>query len=148
LYEGTMLVAIVIAVVISLLVWNIRRMLEFERDYKYDGNFGGKRYECTVGGLSESPGLLCFTGADANGLYLMPHARPGRTLWSYLGNGRRYWVFRKSLFIPWTDLGYRSGRVLLKDCVWFDLSGRRVYFYVAKDVGEKLLNDAGRGLPN
>jgi len=142
-----MRIAILIAAVVGLYVWNIRRVLGFERDYKHDGNFAGKRYECTVGGFSEGPGLTCFMGADGNGLYLLPHPKPARSLWSYLGNSRRYLVFKKSLFIPWTDLGYRSGRVLLKDCVWFDLSARRVYFYVAKDVGEKLLNDAGRGMP-
>jgi hypothetical protein len=142
-----MRIAILIAAVVGLYVWNIRRMLGFERDYKFDGNFVGKRYECTVGGLSEGHGLLCFMGADAAGLYLFPHPKPARSLWSYFGNSRRYLVFRKSLLIPWTDVGYRSGRVLLKDCIWFDLAARRVYFYVAKDVGEKLLNDAGRGMP-
>ena len=144
---SAMRIAILIAAVVSLYVWNIRRLLGFERDYKYDGNFAGKRYECTVGGLSEGHGTLCFMGADAGGLYLLPHPKPARSLWSYLLQYRRYEVFRRTLLIPWTDLGYRSGRVLLKDCIWFDLSPRKVYFYVAKDIGEKLLNDAGREMP-
>jgi hypothetical protein len=141
-----MRIAILIAAVICLYLWNIRRVLGFERGYKYDGNFAGNRYECRVGGFDEGLGLLCFMGADAGGLYVLSHPRARRSVWSYLWN-RRYEVFRKSLFIPWTDLGYRAGRVLLKDCIWFDLPARRVYFYVPKDVGEKLLNDAGRGMP-
>jgi hypothetical protein len=142
-----MLIAIVIAAVVCLLVWNIRRMVGFGRDYKYDGEFAGKRYECRLGGLSDGHSVLCFMGADANGLYLLPHPKPERSFWSYLGNNYRYEVFRKSLFIPWTDLGCRHGKAVLKECVWFDLPARRVYFYVAKDVGEQLLNDAGRGMP-
>lgn len=133
------LTGIFVAAAVCLYVWNIRRVLGFERDYKYDGYFSGRRYECRVGGFSENRGTLCFMGADASGLYLFPHPRPAFSLWRY-----RDEVFKKSLFIPWTDLGCRFGRVLLKDCVWFDLSARRVYFYVTKDVGEKLLNDAGR----
>ncbi|MFZ0818239.1 MAG: hypothetical protein WAM78_22115 [Candidatus Sulfotelmatobacter sp.] len=142
-----MRIAIVIAAVVCLLVWNIRRLFGFQRDYKFDGNFAGKRYECRIGGLGEAPGLLCLMGADANGLYLLPHAKLTRSLWSYLGNGSRHQVFKKSLFIPWTDMGYRSGKVLLKECIWFDLPARKIYLYVAKDIGEKLLNDAGRGMP-
>jgi hypothetical protein len=138
----TMLAAILIAAAICLYVWNIRRVLGFQRDYRYDGYFSGRQYECRVGGLSESRGTLCVMGADAYGLYLLPHPKPARSLWRY-----RDEVFKKSLFIPWADLGCRLGRVLLKDCVWFDLSARKVYFYVAKDIGEKLLNDAGRKIP-
>jgi hypothetical protein len=81
-------------------------------------------------------------GADANGLYPLPHAKPAFSLWR-----RRAGVFKKALFIPWTDLGYRRGKALFKECVWFDLAARKVYFYVPTDVGEKLLNDAGRGIP-
>jgi hypothetical protein len=142
-----MFIAIIIAAAVCLLVWNIRRVYGFERDYKYGGDFAGQRYECRVGGLSDDHGMLCFMGADANGLYLLPHAKQARSWWSYLGNRSRYDVFRKSLFIPWTDMGYRTGRAVLKECVWFELPARKVYLYVAKDVGEKLLNDAGRGMP-
>jgi hypothetical protein len=142
-----MRIAIIIAAVVGLLVWNIRRLLGFQRDYKYDGDFAGKRYECRIGGLGEGPGLLCFMGADANGLYLLPHEKLARSFWSYLGNRSRHEGFRKSLFIPWADMGYRSGRVLLKDCVWFELPTRKIYLYVEKDIGEQLLNDAGRGMP-
>jgi|HubBroStandDraft_2_1064218.scaffolds.fasta_scaffold49410_2 hypothetical protein len=137
-----MLKAILIAAGIYAYVWNIRRVTGFERDYKYDGIFSGKRYECRMGGFSEDRATLCFLGADANGLYLLPHPKPAFSLWR-----RRDVVFKIALFIPWTDLGYRSGKVLFKECVWFDLEARKVYFYVPKDVGEKLLNDAGRGVP-
>jgi hypothetical protein len=107
----------------------------------YTGSFAGKRYECAVGGLSEECDALCFMGADESGLYLLPHAKKPRSFWGHRG------VFRKSLFIPWTDVAYRPGKALRKECRWFDLSARRVYFYVAKDIGEELLKDAGRGMP-
>jgi hypothetical protein len=137
-----MVKVILIAGVAYLYVWNIRRVSRFERDYKYEGIFSGKQYDCRVGGFSEDRGTLCFLGADASGLYLLPHPKPAFSLWR-----RRDVVFKKALFIPWTDLGYRSAKVLFKDSVWFELSARKVYFYVPRDVGEKLLNDAGRGIP-
>jgi hypothetical protein len=137
-----MLKAILIAAGVSLYVWNIRRVTGFERDYKYNGIFSGKRYECRVGGFNGNRKTLCFLGADANGLYLLPHPKQPLSLWR-----RRDGVFKIALFIPWTDLGYRSAKVLFKDSVWFDLAARKVYFYVPRDIGEKLLNDAGRGVP-
>jgi hypothetical protein len=136
-----MLITIFIAAAVFLIVWNIRRVYGFESDYKYTGSFAGKRYECAVGGLSEERDALCFMGADESGLYLLPHPKKLRWFSGYRG------VFKKSLFIPWTDVAYRPGKALLKECLWFDLSARRVYFYIPKDVGEKLLNDAGRGMP-
>jgi hypothetical protein len=136
-----MLIVIVIALVVLLVGWNFLRLHGFDKDYRFAGSFQGNRYECNVGGFSEERDTLCFMGADTTGLYLLPHPKPIRWFWGYRG------VFKNSLFIPWTDLGYRSGKALLKECVWFEIASRKIYFCVPKEVGEKLLNDAGRGIP-
>lgn len=134
-----MLVAIVVVLVVVLMGWNFARMYNFETDYRFSGYFQGNRYECVLGGLSQEHDTLCFIGADEQGLYLLPHPKPARTWWNYQ---RRRQILKKSLLIPWRDISCRSGRVLLKDCIWFDLAPRKIYLYVPKDIGEKLLADA------
>jgi len=119
-------------------------LYRFQTDYKFDGFFQGARYECKLGGLGDEHRTLCLIGADEFGLYLLPHPNPPRHWWAYPS---QYRIFKKSLYIPWTDIRCRSGRVLLKDCIWFDLAPRRVYLYVPKDVGEKVLGDARRAVP-
>jgi hypothetical protein len=139
------LIAIVVAAAVLLVGWNFVRLHKFGSDYNFVGSFSGNRYECMVGGINENHGTLCLIGADGYGLYLLPHPKPVRWFWGYPG---RYQIFKQSVLIPWKDIGCRSGRVLLKDCIWFDLAPRRVYFYVPKDIGEKLLTDAARLIPS
>lgn len=134
-----MLLAIVIVLVVVLMGWNFARMYNFETDYRFFGYFQGNRYECLLGGLSQEHGTLCFIGADEQGLYLLPHPKPALTWWNY--QWRRQ-VLNKSLLIPWRDINCRAGKVLLKDCIWFDLARRKIYLYVPKDIGERLLTDA------
>jgi hypothetical protein len=139
-----MLIAIVIAAAVLLVGWNFVRLSRFGSDYNFGGSFQGNRYECYLGGLGDGRSTLCFIGADAFGVYLLPHPKPARWFWGFRG---RYDFFRQSLLIPWTDISCRSGKVLLKDCIWFDIASRKIYLYVPKDIGEKLLIDAGRKIP-
>jgi hypothetical protein len=139
-----MLLAIVIAAAVLLVAWNFQRLHHFGTDYNFSGSFQGSRYECRLGGLAGEQGALCMIGADELGLYLLPHPNPTRWFWIRRG---KYDIFKQSLFIPWKDIGCRSGRVLLSDCIWFDLASRKIYLYVPKDIGEKLLMDAGRTIP-
>lgn len=139
-----MLVSLAVAAMVLLVAWNFVRVYRFQADYNFDGFFQGTRYECRIGGLDEDGGTLGFIGADEFGLYLLPHPQTDRRWWAY---PRGFRIFKKSLYIPWTDIRCRSGRVLLKDCIWFDLAPRRVYLYVPKDVGEKVLTDARRQIP-
>ena len=138
------IVLLVVAAAALLVGWNFRRLFRFASDYNFVGSFQGKRYECSLGGLNEGHGTLCLIGADECGLYLLPHPKPVRWLWGYPGGVQ---VFKKSLLIPWRDIGCRTGRVLFKDCIWFDLAERKIYLYVPKDIGEKLLSDGGRQTP-
>ena len=133
-----MLIAVIVVLVVVLMGWNIARMYNFETDYRFSGYFQGTRYDCVVGGLNSEYGTICFVGADEQGLYLLPHPTPAFSWWK--SQHRR--VLKKSLLIPWRDISCRAGRVLLKDCIWFDLAPRKVYLYVPKDIGEKLLTDA------
>ena len=136
-----MLFAILCAVAAALLLWNINRWRSFLGDYQYPGVFQGHQYECRVGGLDQESRVLCMIGADESGLYLLPH--PKKIRW-YLGDSRGNKIFKKSLRIPWQDIACRYARVLFEDCIRFDLAPRKTYLYVPKDMGEKLLADAGR----
>jgi hypothetical protein len=137
-----MLVAIIIIAVVTLVAWNFFRFYTFYRDYRFDGSFQGQSRECMIGGLNLEARTLCMIGADKTGLYLLSHPKPRRIFWGY-----GYAVFKKRLFIPWEDISCRSGNSLLKKCIWFDLAPRRMYLDVPKDIGEQLLEDAGRKIP-
>jgi hypothetical protein len=139
-----MVTAVVFASAVLLIGWNFFRLTRFETDYRYVGSFSGNRYECVVGGLDLEHGTLCIVGADKEGVYLLSHPKPDRFYW---GGGGRHRIFKRNLMIPWSDFSYRSGKVLLRDCVWIEMPSRRIYLFVPKDVGEKLLRDAGRGFP-
>jgi len=106
--------------------------------YRYHGEFLGKRHECSVRFANSECGILCFVGANESGLYLLSH--PDRKgWWRYGGLG-----FKKNLEIPWRDLDYRGGRVLLKECMWFHIPTRKIHFYVPREIGDKLLIDGAR----
>jgi len=139
--HGILPILFAIAAVL-LVLWNVRNQNSFERDYAFHGSFQGTRYECLVGGLATDHRMLCMAGADRSGIYFLPH--PKRQ--SFFQSSHRG-IFKKSLFIPWQDMSYSSKRVLLTDCIWFDLSPRKVWIYVPKEVGEKLLTDAHREIP-
>ncbi len=125
-----------------LVLWNVRNYNGFERAYAYQGSFPGERYECLVGGLYSEDRVLCMAGADRAGIYFLPHPKPQR-----LFQNSGYPIFKKSFFIPWQDMNYCSKKVLFKDCIWFDLSPRKIWIYVPREVGEKLLADAHREIP-
>jgi hypothetical protein len=82
-------------------------------------------------------------GADRAGIYIFPYPHNQK----FFGNSG-YGIFKKTLLIPWRDFTYCSKRVLFKDCIWFDLSPRKIWIYVPRDVGEKLLADGYREVPN
>ena len=137
-----MLLTIILIAAALLVLWNVRNQNSFERDYAYQGSFQGTRYECIVGGLNPEDRLLCMVGADRAGIYFLPHPKRQRL---FRNSGRA--VFKKSLLIPWQDFTYCSKTVLFKDCIWFDLSPRKIWIYVPRDVGEKLLTDAHQEIP-
>jgi len=134
---------IVVAVAVGAVVlvgWNFLNQSGFYRDYRFDGAFGGNRYECMLGGLNQEARTLCLMGADESGIYILSHPKPGRRFWGY-GTA----VFKGSLFIPWKDIECSPGDTFpFKDVIWFKLVSRRIYLYLAKEVGTKLLADAGR----
>ena len=134
-----MLLPLILVAAALLILWNVRNQRSFERDYSYEGSFSGQRYECVVGGLNSEHRLWCMAGADRSGIYFLPHPKP-RSLF----RNSRIGVFKKSLRIPWQDMTCCSKRVLFRDCIWFDLSPRKVWIYVPKEIGDKLLMDGHR----
>ena len=137
------IVAVVIAAVV-LIGWNFINQSSFYSDCAFAGSFGGNRYECMLGGLNQETRVLCLMGADESGVYILSHPKPGRPFWGY-GTA----VFKGSLFIPWQDIECTPGDTFpFKDSIWFKLASRRIYLYLAKEIGEKLLADARRKIRN
>ena len=137
-----MILPIILAAAVLLMLWNVRNQLSFERDYSYHGSFAGQGYECVVGGLNSERRMWCIAGADRCGIYFLPHPKKQNLFWNS-GIG----ASKKSLRIPWQDVTYCCKRVLFKDCIWFDLSPRKVWIYVPREIGEKLLIDGYREVP-
>jgi hypothetical protein len=126
---------------IALVLWNAGVVRRFQSDYRYDGEFHGQRYECILTFANSEYGTRCSLGADESALYLL--AVPKRKV-SWWKNRAAHSFFRANLQIPWSDLDWREKRIVFKDCIWFEIPAKRIYFYVARDVGDKLLIEAGR----
>ncbi len=145
-----MTLVIVIAVsllAVLLMFWNVGVMRQFQNDYRYVGEFPGKCYECVLRFANMESGIWCFLGADASALYLLTASDRKRPWWTSSYTGVSNEIFKTDLRIPWTDLGWKEKRILLKDCVWFEIPAKKIYFTVSKDVGDQLLVDAGRKIP-
>lgn len=141
----TAVIAIAVFVLaVALTFWNAGVMRRFETDYRYDGEFHGQRYECVLRFANMEYGMRCFLGADASALYLLTAPNHKRSWWMSSRTAASNKIFKTNLRIPWTDLGWQEKTILLKDCFWFEIPAKKIYFYVPKDVGGKLLVDAGR----
>ena len=77
----------------------------------------------------------------ASALYLLTPPKRKISWWS--NRGARGFL-RMNLRIPWSDLDWREKTIMFKDCIWFEIPAKKIYFYVPRDVGDKLLVDAGR----
>jgi hypothetical protein len=142
----TSAIVIVVFVVAAVLIFrNAANTYRFESDYHYDGQFSRQRYKCVLRFSNHETGTRCFTGADVSGLYLLIDPTVRRAWWSF-GVGIEG-VLQKNIRIPWSDLDFRTGRVLLRNCTWFDLPSKNIHFYVPVNIGEKLLADAERKIP-
>jgi hypothetical protein len=141
---------IIIAVCVmaaALIFWNVGVMRRFSSDYRYDGGFQGQRYECVLRFANMDHGMWCFLGADASALYLLTASNRKRPWWSSSYTGISNQIFKTDLRIPWTDVTWQEKRILLKNCIWFEIPEKKIYFTVPKDVGDKLLVEAGRKIP-
>lgn len=139
-----MFITVILTAMALLISWNYVRLHRFERDYRFPGLFGGRHYECRIGGLRSENRVLCFIGSDMSGIYLLPHPKPNRR---FLGCQIGEDVFKDSILIPWTDIHCRSGRGFFKHNIRFEIPPRKIFLYVSRDIGEKLLTDAGRNVP-
>jgi hypothetical protein len=84
-----------------------------------------------------------MVGADPFRLYLLPHPKPRGPFGRFQFN-----VLKRALSIPWRDIDSRKGHVSpFRKGIWFRIESRRVYLYVSKEIGAKLLADAQRPLP-
>jgi len=139
--------AIIIAVsvaAVALMFWNAGNMRRFESDYRYDDEFQGNRYECMLRFANLDYGIRSLLGANGSALYLLAAPKHKVRWW---GNRAAHGRLKTNLQIPWTDLAWQEKTILLKDCIWFEIPERKIYFYVPRDVGEKILSDAGRKVP-
>lgn len=140
-----LIVILVSAMAVALVLWNAGIVRRFNNDYRYAAEFQGQSNECIVRFANSEYGTRCLLGADASALYLL--AVPKRKV-SWWKNRAAHSFFRANLRIPWSDLDWREKTIMFKDCIWFEIPAKKIYFYVPRDVGDKLLVDAGRKIPS
>jgi hypothetical protein len=141
------IVIAVSAMAVALIFWNAGIMRRFKSDYRYDGEFHGNRYESVLRFANMESGIWCFLGADASALYLLTASERKRPWWTSSYRGVSNEIFRTDLRIPWTDLAWQERTILFKECIWFEIPAKTIYFSVPKDAGDKLLVDAERKIP-
>ncbi len=124
----------------ALILWNVGVMRRFKSEYRFEGQFQGQRYECVLRFANFDHDICASLGADSSALYLLIASKRKRSWFSYRRNA--YEIFKTDLRIPWTDLAWQEKRILLKDCIWFEISAKKIYFFIASDIGNKLLIDA------
>ncbi|MGA8273907.1 MAG: hypothetical protein WB919_20255 [Candidatus Sulfotelmatobacter sp.] len=145
------IVLVVLVFGIFLMLWNIARMRGVQRDYSYEGEFPGNHYLCDLRSAGTESTIRCQIGASDSALYLMADPETQAKL-SWRPWKVQNWDFRAlsntNLRIPCTDLQYRTGKMFFRDVIWFENRSRRFYVYVPREIGDKLLIDAGRAVPN
>jgi hypothetical protein len=141
------IVTAIFVMTVALVWWNAGILRRFKNDYRYDGEFHGNRYECVVRFANSESGIWCFLGADTAALYLLSDSARKRSwwTWNYRSTAREF--LGTDLRIPWSDLDWREKGIFIKDCIWFEIPAGKIYFYVSREVGDKLLVDAGRKIP-
>lgn len=124
-------------------------MNSFFAECRFDSQFGGETYECLLGTPNTEHYIRCSLGADTSALYILSKLRNPMRWYHYLY--RQSWglksITKHDLRIPWDLVQCRAGNIFFKKVIWFENRERRVYFFVARDVGEKLLADARRPMP-
>jgi len=128
------------------MLWNAGVMRRFQSDYRYEAGFQGKRYECVLRFANLESGIWCLLAADASALYLLTASDRKRSRWRSSSRVISNEIFKTDLRIPWTDLDWREKRIFFKNCIWFEIPGKNISFYIGKDTGDELLVDAGRKL--
>jgi hypothetical protein len=138
----TLVIIIVGTLGVALTFWNAVNWYSFQSGYRYHGEFQGKRYECSLRFANSECDTPCFVGADEGALYLLSHPNRKGWWWRYGAVG-----FKKNLQIPWSDLDYQAGKMFFKDSIRFQIASSRTYFFVPRDIGDKLFVDAQRSIP-
>lgn len=117
----------------GLILWIVTTARQFQRSYRHDGRFAGRRYDCRLQWSYAEGTTRCSLGADQSALYLFGPS----TTWSG--------ALKHDLRIPWTDLEWRPRKILFLNEMRFYVPSKRMHFHVPRDIGESLLADAGRG---
>jgi hypothetical protein len=56
-------------------------------------------------------------------------------------------IFQTERRIPWAKLGWKENPIFLKECMGLKFPRKAFIFTVPKDIGAKILIDAGRNIP-
>jgi hypothetical protein len=137
-------ILLIAAAAVGLIVWNASRVRRFENAYRHDDGFGGTHYETPLGLPNSEAKIQCLAGADQSALYLLKGPPSRSSMWQLFQHRP---TFRYSLRIPWQDIECRTASMFFKPCIWFDLPSKKIHFYLAADIGQRLLTDAGRKSP-
>jgi hypothetical protein len=138
------LILVVAAAAVGLIVWNASTVRGFENAYRHDEGFGGKLHETPLGLPNSEAKIQCLAGADQFALYLLKGPLRRSSIWQLFQHRP---TFRYSLRIPWQDIECRTASMFFRPCIWFDIPSRKIHFYLAADIGQRLLADGGRESP-
>lgn len=133
----------------ALMIWNVTRIRGYQRDWGYEGEIPGTYYPCDLRSADSEFPMQCRIGASDSAFYLMadPQALPTRTAFRRGKYGSFQSLFKSGLRVPWNELSWRGGSMFLKEVIWFENRRRRFFVYVPREIGEKVIRDAGREPP-
>lgn len=118
-----------------------RRLRRCEAMYGTDDSFAGRRYLTKIRLASVEAHVSCLTGADADALYVLRDRRVPNNWWRRSNYSTS---LHHNLRIPWSDLTYRSDRILFTRRMWFEVNSAKINFFMNFEMGQKLITDAGK----
>jgi hypothetical protein len=140
----TLKIAAVLAVVALLFYgWYRNDLRRLTRDFARQQPFDGKLHACLVRFPLDDTKTDCLLGANDAGLYMTSSSAALKS------NGRwsvRYYVIRTPLFIPWSCVQVGDAKFPLRGYFRFSVPSNKATFFVPREIGERLLGDAGRTL--
>lgn len=121
--------------------WNARWILE--RQFPAASDPGGPYTECEIRFPAADVPAPCMVRVTREGWYMFTPSEM-RARWRWVNNVP---FLSKAVFIPWTSLACSEAKFPMRDWLRFDVKQTRAIFFIRKNVGLPLLEEAGRPLP-
>lgn len=139
-------VAILCGLGVWICAWHRDGARRLARDYSRPEPFAGVLEKCLIrfpAGEAKTDGML---GANSEGLYLSSSAEAIEMSKRWMG--KRYYVVRTPILIPWDQMQYCEAKFPLQEYVRFTVPSNKATFFVPRETADLLLGRAGRRLPS